>query len=73
MTKWRGGGGGLFAFFVNRGPHFGVSTSVADPGPFDTDTDPGPAFHFDTESDPDPAFQFYPDLSVGYGSGSLLF
>ncbi len=27
-----------------------------DPGPFDTDTEPDPAFHFDT--DPDPAFQF---------------
>jgi hypothetical protein len=31
-----------------------ATTSVADPDPFDTDTDP--AFHFDT--DPDPAFQF---------------
>jgi hypothetical protein len=31
---------------------FLVDISVADPDPFDTDTDP--AFHFDT--DPDPAF-----------------
>ncbi len=34
-------------------------TSVADPDPFYTDTDPDPAFHFDT--DPDPAFQLYTD------------
>jgi hypothetical protein len=31
-------------------------SSVADLGPFDTDTDPDPACHFDI--DPDPAFQF---------------
>ncbi len=45
--------------------------SVADPDPFDTDTDP--AFHFDTDSDP--AFQFDPDPgpTVWYGSGYLLF
>ncbi len=45
-----------------------ATTSVADPDPFDTDTDP--AFHFDT--DPDPAFQF-DTLVVWYGSGSSQF
>ncbi len=39
------------------GPATLLAGSVADPDPFDTDTDP--AFHFET--DPDPAFQYDTD------------
>jgi hypothetical protein len=47
--------------------------SVADPGPFDTDPDPDPAFHFDADWDPDPVVQFDPTVWYGYGSGSSPF
>jgi hypothetical protein len=43
--------------------------SVADPDPFDPDTNP--TFNFDT--DPDSAFQSYTDPDVQYGSESLPF
>jgi hypothetical protein len=54
-----------------RGGRRGTGISVADPDPFDTDTDP--VFNFDT--DPDPAFQSEtnPDQTIWYGSGSLPF
>jgi hypothetical protein len=45
------------------------TTSVADPGHFDTD--PDPAFHFDT--DPDPAFQFDTDPTVDTKSNPYHF
>jgi hypothetical protein len=51
--------------------HQADHSSAADPDPFDTDSDPDPAFCFDT--DPEPAFQFDLDRTVRYGPGILLF
>ncbi len=50
-----------------------VLSSVADPDPFDMDTDPDPASHFDTDTDHVFQFDTDPDPTVWYGSESLPF
>ncbi len=41
-----------------------MSTSVADPDPFDMDPDLDPAFHFDMDLDPAFQFDMGPDPTV---------
>jgi hypothetical protein len=61
------------------------TTSVVDPDPFDTDTDPAflfdtdldPDFHFDTDPDPDFQFDTDPDpqhfITRGFGQRRIFY